>query len=67
MAGSAAAQHSIIFCLDANELTLDNGGGLPEAGQIRDEEFALVTPLPGAPYSASIFLSARRMESARSY
>ena len=50
------AQHSLVFCMDESEVTIDNGDGLVEAGLIRADETALVTPKAGA-YSASVFQS----------
>lgn len=50
------AQHSLVFCMDESEVTLDNGDGLVEAGLIRPDETALVTPKAGV-YSASVFQS----------
>jgi hypothetical protein len=56
LGGTTAAQDSLVFCMDGDEVTLDNGSGLVEAGLIRQDETAIVTPGSGA-YSASIFLS----------
>lgn len=56
LGGGLHAQHSLVFCMDENEMTLDNGGGLAEAGLLREGETALVTPVAGY-YSASVFQS----------
>ncbi len=54
--GGLSAQDSLVFCMDGNEVTLDNGSGLVEAGLIREDETAIVTPTAGT-YSASVFHS----------
>jgi len=54
LAGTIAAQDSLVFCMDGDEVTLDNASGLVEAGLIRQDETAIVTPGPGA-YSAAPF------------
>ena len=41
-ATSAAAQHSIIFSLDSDEVTLINGNGLVEAGLVFEMRVALL-------------------------
>jgi hypothetical protein len=56
LGGAIQAQHSLVFSMDSDELTLDDAGGLVEAGTIHPDETALVTPGPGA-YSASVFQS----------
>ncbi|MEM7307777.1 MAG: hypothetical protein AAF682_13950 [Planctomycetota bacterium] len=55
VAAPLSSQSSLVFCMDGDELTLDNADGLVEAGLIREDECAIVTPSVEA-YSASAFL-----------
>ncbi len=50
-----AQNHTLLFCLDSDEVTLDNGNGHVEVGRIGEEEVASVTPGTGF-YSARPFL-----------
>ena len=52
----ASAQHTVVFALETGFPTLDGAGGLLVAGQIVEDELAMVTPGPGL-YSASVFQS----------
>lgn len=54
---AAQAQNSLLFCMDSDHETLDNGGGLPAAGTLVEDEVGMVTPIAGVPYSAQTFLS----------
>ncbi len=56
LSSSAAAQHSVLFSFDGDELTLDNGNGLVEIGLLHQDEIGVVTPGPGF-FSAQPFLS----------
>ncbi len=56
LAPAAAAQHSILFTMDADEFMLDVANGAISAGTLSPDEVGIVTPLVGA-YSASAFLS----------
>lgn len=56
LAASAPAQHTVVFALETGFPTLDNAGGLLVAGQIVEDELAMVTPGAGL-YSASVFQS----------
>ncbi|MEQ8767786.1 MAG: hypothetical protein RL885_28040 [Planctomycetota bacterium] len=55
LAGSATAQNTILFSFDEDELTLDNGNGLFEIGELHQDEIGVVTPGVGF-YSAEPFL-----------
>ncbi len=57
LAPAAAAQNTLLFGSESDEITIDNGNGHVEAGLIRTDEVGMVTPVPGTLYSASIFLS----------
>ncbi|MEO0478386.1 MAG: hypothetical protein AAF196_02780 [Planctomycetota bacterium] len=53
-----AQNQSVLFIMDADEITLDNGNGLLEAGLLREDEVGIVTPVPGGDYSARTFFGA---------
>lgn len=55
IASPAAAQQTILFSFDTDELIFDNGNGLTEIGLLREDEIGTVTPGPGL-YSAQPFL-----------
>ena len=57
LAPAAAAQNTLLFGVESEEITIDNGNGLVEAGAITPDAVGMVTPVPGTLYSASIFLS----------
>jgi len=56
LTGGAAAQSSLIFAMDDDHRTLENGDGLFAAGMLLEEEVGIVTPIPGVAYSARTFI-----------